>query len=325
MSDVSQNVDDGAQDESELDAALESSLAAVKAGETLGVTQPSGEAAPTGQTGEPGPTGSTGADAPTGATGPSGGSAGEGDTGVPSATGAAGEDSFRIPNKGKFETDEGYEKRIELFELVKRRRATTDPAAKAALSEQIKTAKGELKTLGGPERFIQPKDETAPQGATGQAGASGDEDPDLAADQERLRALGGATKRDVAELIAQERHDAEVRSNLNTFVGAHSELKDEDVREVFFDFVESNYNWQGKSGDGLKNVLEMAYDAYFKPAESMQDRVLKAADVQGKVNAMQFPGGTGSKNLLPAEMQKDIEALKATGMSEEKAIELLSD
>lgn len=302
-------VEPAAEDESELDAALEASIAAVQAGETL-------EEGPTGQTGETGPTGETGEESPTGETG----STGEAPTGEASPTGATGEEEYRIPNKGKFESDEAYEKRIELFDLVKRRKAATTPEAKAALSTEISKAKGELKTLGGGERFIQPT------GETGSTGETGEVDPDLLADQERLRALGGATKEDIAAIIAQTQHEATVRTDLQSFVGRHDELKDEDVREVFFDFVDQNYNWQGKSGKELTATLEMAYENMFRPSESVQDRVLKAAGVAEKVGAMQFPGGTGTTTPgLSPDKQKSVEELKATGMPEDKAIELLSD
>lgn len=303
---------DEVADESELDAALEASIEAVKAGQTIETvpTGPTGEVAPTGETGPAGDTGSTG----------------EAPTGEASATGETGEaEEFRLPNQGKFETDEAYEKRVELFDLVKRRKAATTPETKAALSDQIKATKGELKALGGAERFIQStKTEVAPTGATG---GTGEADPTLVADQERLRALGGATKEDIVAVIAQERHDAEVRANVQSFVGSHAELKDEDVREVFFDFVDNNYVWQDKSGKALSGVLDMAYDAYFKPAETVQDRVLKAANVAEKVGAMNFPGGTGNGGAggLSPEMRQSVNELKATGMSEDKAIELLSD
>lgn len=308
---------DGAGDEAALDAELDATLADIRAGQTeaTGPTGQTGEAAPTGPTGEA----PTGEDAPTGATG----STGEGATGETSATGATGEDEFRIPNKGKFESDEAYEKRIELFDLVKRRKAATTPEAKAALTESIKKAKGELKSFGGSERFTQPKDDTAPTGATG---ASGEADPDLAADQERLRKLGGATKEDVEAIIEQTRHTETVRADLEKFVGKHPELKDEDVREVFFGFVESNYAWEGKSGKELATTLEMAYENMFRPAETVQQRVLEGAKVAEKVNAMQFPGASGgARSPHSPEMQKSIDELKATGMPEDKAIELLSD
>ena len=40
---------------------------------------------------------------------------------------------------------------------------------------------------------------------------------------------------------------------------------------------------------------------------------------------MQFPGGTIAKGDFSPEVRQSIEELKATGMSEEKAIELLTD
>lgn len=311
MSDAELGQSGAAGDEAELDAALDSAIASVRAGQTLAT-------GPTGQTGETGPTGETGEPAPTGETG----STGEAPTGEASATGETGEAEFRLPNKGKFESDEAYEKRVELFDLVKQRRAATTPEAKAALSEKIKEAKGELKTLGSAGRFTPPRGET---GATGASGATGEADPDLEADKERLKALGGATKEDIEAVLAQRDHDAQVRSDLQNFVGKHAELKDEDVREVFFDFVEQNYNWGDKSGKGLTTLLEMAFENMFRPAESVQDRVLKAAGVDRKVGAMQFLGGTGGKTALSPELQKSVDELKATGMSEEKALELLSE
>ena len=72
-------------------------------------------------------------------------------------------------------------------------------------------------------------------------------------------------------------------------------------------------------------VLELARENMFKPSESIQDRVLKGANVQEKVNAMQFPGGTVAKSDYSPEMRKSIDELKATGMTEEKAIELLTE
>lgn len=309
----------GTGEDSELDAILEKDLEAVRAGQTIAPT------GATGQTGETGPTGTTGEDSPTGETAPTGetGSTGDAPTGETSATGATGEDGIRIPNKGKWESDEAYEKRIELFDLVKKRQSATTPEAKAALSKSIKDAKGELKTLGGGDRFTQTRTEVAPTGASGE---TGEVDPNLAADQERLRKLGGATKEDVAAIIAQTQQETQVRSDLQTFVGKHIELKDEDVREVFFDFVDQNYVWQGKSGKELLTTLELAHEAMFKPSETVTQRVLKAADVAGKVNAMHFPGGGGGgRPTHSPEIQASINELKATGMSEEKALELLSD
>ena len=229
---------------------------------------------------------------------------------------------FRVPNKGKFESDESYEKRIELLDLVKRRKLAKTDEQRQQLSEEIKTAKGQIKSLNGTDRFINPLNQK--EGEEPKLPVE-PEDETLAADKERLKQLGGATKEDIETILQKQRLASEVKSTLDKFIDRHAELKDEDTREVFFDFVDSNYNWQNKGGKELMTVLELARENMFKPSESIQDRVLKAANVQEKVNAMQFPGGTIAKTEYSPEMQKSIEEITATGMSEEKAIELLSD
>jgi hypothetical protein len=227
---------------------------------------------------------------------------------------------FRVPNKGKFESDESYEKRIELLDLVKKRKLAKSPEQKQQLSEEIKTAKSQIKNLNGADKFINPlnqKSEVVPENT--------EEDELLKADKERLKQLGGATKEDIEEIVQKERLAGEVKSTLDKFVDRHIELKDEDTREVFFDFVDSNYNWQNKSGKELMTVLELARESMFKPSETIQERVLKGANVQEKVNAMQFPGGSIAKTEHSPEMTNSIKELVATGMSEEKALELLSE
>ena len=306
------------KDEAALDAEIEASIESVKAGQAIGERQPDGSVTPTGQTAAPAPTGPTGMTAPSGESVPTGPTGPTGEAPGDSQPNAE-EQEFRIPAKGKFESDEAYEKRVELFDLVRRRKAATTPEAKAQLSEDIKKAKSDLKDLGISGRFTQQRAESTPTGPTGAV------DPSLQADQSRLREVGGATKEDVAEIIRQERMEQEVHSTLQNFVKENSELQDADIREVFFDFVDNNYNWQGKSGAELKTVLGLAYENMFRPAESVQERVLKGAGVAEKVNAMQFPGGSATKPAYTPEMQKSIDELKATGMSEEKAIELLSD
>jgi len=236
-----------------------------------------------------------------------------------------GEYDYRIPNKGKFESDESYEKRIELLDLVKKRKLAKTEEQKAAISEEIKTAKGQLKTLNGTDRFVNPLNEKKEEKPTTPVEEKTEEELALEADKERLKQLGGATKEDIEEIVKRERLASEVKTTLDTFIDRHDELKDEDAREVFFDFVDNNYKWQGKSGKDLMTVLELARESMFKPSETIQERVLKGANVQEKVNAMQFPGGTVAKTEVSPEMQKSIDELVATGMSEEKAIELLSD
>jgi len=227
------------------------------------------------------------------------------------------ETEFRTPNKGKYESDEAYEKRIELFDLVKRRKAATTPEAKAEFSKQISRTKNELKILGSEEKITHHTNDATIK--------EEDEDPTTKADKERLKEIGGATKEDISEIIRAERMEQEVKSTLNSFVEKSPQLKDEDVREVFFDFVDANYVWQNKTGRDLVAVLEMAKEAMFRPAETIQERVLKGADVQGKVNAMQFPGGSTAQTTYSPEIKASLEELKATGMSEEKALELLSE
>jgi hypothetical protein len=304
----------GSEDESQLDAEIQASIETVKAGKPLA-----------GQTGEEAPKGSTGTAAPEGEQpkAKEAAPAGEAPSGETSANDDKGEDAeFRLPNKGKFESDEAYEKRVELFDLVKRRKAATTPEAKAAINAEIAKAKGDLRAIGSAERFIKTRTDGAP---AAKAAQEGEEDPNLVADREKAKKLGLATQEDIEAAIAQTQHDAAVRSDLQKFVEAHAKLQDEDVREVFFDFVEQNYVWQGKSGKELAAVLSMAYENMFRPAETVEARVLKAAGVAEKVNAMQFPGGTSAKPSYPPELKQSIDELKATGMSEEKAIELLSD
>ena len=233
-----------------------------------------------------------------------------------------GEYDYRIPNKGKFESDESYEKRIELMDLVKKRKLAKTDEQKQQISEQIQTTKSQIKNLNGTDKLINPLNQKSGVEAEKKID---EEDETLKADKERLKQLGGATKEDIEEIIRKERQAVEVKGTLEKFVDRHAELKDEDTREVFFDFVDSNYNWQNKSGKELMTVLELARESMFKASETIQERVLKGADVQNKVNAMQFPGGTIAKQEYSPEMSNSIKELVATGLSEEKAIELLSD
>ena len=233
-----------------------------------------------------------------------------------------GEYEYRIPNKGKFESDESYEKRIELMDLVKKRKLAKTDEQKQQISEQIQTTKSQIKNLNGTDKITNPLNQKS--GVETEKTVEV-EDEALKADRERLKQLGGVTKEEVQETLQRERQAIEVKSTLEKFIERHTELKDEDTREVFFDFVDSNFNWENKSGKELMTVLELARESMFKPSETLQERVLKGADVQNKVNAMQFPGGTIAKQDYSPEMSNSIKELVATGLSEEKAIELLSD
>ncbi|MEI6732233.1 MAG: hypothetical protein WCK90_06170 [archaeon] len=227
---------------------------------------------------------------------------------------------FKLPGpKAKFESDEAYEKRIELLDLVNKRKAAKTPEQRQQISAQIDKTRNEVGRISNVDKLNNPLNRGVETEKKVEV-----EDETLKADKERLRQLGGATKEDIEEIIRKERQAGEVKSTLDKFVDRHAELKDADTREVFFDFVDSNYNWQNKSGKELMTVLELARESMFKPSETIQERVLKGANVQEKVNAMQFPGGTIAKTDRSPEMSSSIKELVATGMSEEKAIELLS-
>lgn len=287
-------------EDAELDKSLEESIAAVKAGNELAPKEPAKVEEPKEETLAPKPE----------------------DPSTPPADEEkkSGDYEYRIPNKGKFESDESYEKRIELMDLVKKRKLAKTDEQRQQITDEIKTTKNQIKNLNGTDKFINPlnqKSGTEPEKI--------EEDETLKADKERLKQLGGATKEDIEQILQKERLASDVKNTLDKFVDRHPELKDEDTREVFFDFVDSNYNWQNKGGKELMTVLELARESMFKPSETITERVLKGANVQEKVNAMQFPGGTIAKTEYSPEMRKSIDEITATGMSEEKAIELLSD
>jgi hypothetical protein len=247
------------------------------------------------------------------------------DTNTPPVDEAKKEDAydFRVPNKGKFESDESYEKRIELMDLVKRKKLAKTDEQRQQISVDIEKAKSQMKNLNGTDKITNPLNQKSGVEAEKKVEV---EDEALKADKERLKQLGGATKEEVQEILQNERKAIEVKSTLEKFVDRHTELKDEDTREVFFDFVDSNYNWQNKSGRELMTVLELARESMFKPQESISERVLAGANVQEKVNAMQFPGGTViTKAAMSPEVKQSVSELMATGMSEAKALELLSD
>jgi hypothetical protein len=290
-------------DEKKLDEELEASMKEVRAGKEL----------------KPGAPTKPEDEGPTGATGDGANKPEDEDPSKPQTKAKEENYEFRVPNKGKFESDESYELRIGLLDLVKKRKLATNSEAKEKLSEEIKEAKGQLKNLNGSDKHINNLNKTVEEPKPPE------EDETMKADRERLKELGGATKEDIQEVIRQERLTLDVKNTLDRFVDRSKELKDPDVREVFFDFVDANYNWQGKSGKELMTVLELARENMFKPSETIQERVIKGANVQEKINAMGFQGSTGNKAEFSAERRKDIEELKSTGMSEEKAVELTSE
>ena len=226
---------------------------------------------------------------------------------------------FKMPLKTKFESDEVYEKRSELMTLIQRKKSAVTPEQKQNLSDQIQNTRNDIRDLS----IGQKKEEiTNPNEVVKNPE---DLDPTIAADRERLKQLGGTTEEDIRQIMQDERMKQNVNTTLERFVERHHQFKDEDVRDVFFDFVDNNYNWQNKSGKELMTVLELARENMFKPSESIQERVLKGANVAEKVNTMQFPGGTNVKTTVPADVKDSVAELVATGMSEEKALELLEE
>jgi len=302
MEEPNKEITPDVNEDAELDKALEESIASVQAGNALAPTEP----AKVPENKEVTPEAPKPEDPST----------------PPADETKPGEYDFRVPNKGKFESDESYEKRIELMDLVKRRKLAKTDEQRQQLSEEIKAAKGQIKNLNGTDKLINPLNKISDAEPTIPAEP---EDETLKADKERLKQLGGATKEDIEQILQRDRLASDVKNTLDKFVDRHKELQDTDAREVFFDFADSNYNWQNKSGKELMTVLELARESMFKPSESITERVLKGANVQEKVNAMQFPGGTIAKADFSPEMRKSIDEIMATGVSEEKAIELLSE
>ena len=210
---------------------------------------------------------------------------------------------FRAPIRGKFESDESYQVRFEIAQKIQERNNAKSQADYNKIQEEIKSLRSELSSIGLNEKITRSHNNHT-------VGASPESNDSLA---------------QVHDLIRKEFETREISSTLNNFVAKHKELQDEVTRDVFFDFVENNFNYQGKTGQDLARVLELARSAMFRKSESIQDRVLKSANVQEKVNAMQFPGGTVTRQGMSPELQKAHEELKGQGLSEEQISVLLSD
>lgn len=219
---------------------------------------------------------------------------------------------FKPPVKGKFESEESFQKRIELANLVKQRKEARTAEDKDSIQKDIQNIRKDLSKLNSKNinNSLNP-DEVPPKTLN-------------ELDQDEPEAT--VTIGEVERMLEEREFERSVKSTIQTFIERHETLKnDEDQREVFFDFVESDFNWQGKTGADLLRVLEMARETMFKPSESIQDRVLKSANVAEKVNAMQFPGGTITKPGLTPTQQKSVDEMVATGMSADKALELIME
>jgi len=227
-----------------------------------------------------------------------------------------------VLKKAETEADEVYQVRINLMKLIEQKKAATTPEEKQALSKEIQDTRKNLSIVSQRSQITNP----LLQKSEAVVKPEEEKDPAFEADRERLKQLGGATIEEMETFLQEKQRAVEVKSTLDSFIEKYAELQDDDTREVFFDFVDSTYNWQNKSGKELRVVLELARESMFRPQQTIQERVLAGANVQEKVNAMQFPGGTViTKPAMSAEVKKSVDELVATGMSEQKALELISD
>ena len=225
---------------------------------------------------------------------------------------------FKTPPKGPTESDETYQARIELFKLIDARKNAKTPEEKAALTAKIGETRQEMRSIGAKEDIKKPNSDVP---VLQKSEEDIKNEAKIASDKAYLKDLGALTKED----LETERFNIDVGNTLKSFVDRHAEFKDPDTREVFFDFVETNFNVANKTGPQLMTVLELAREAMYKPSETIQERVLEGAKVAEKVNAMQFPGGTVVRAALTPSQQQSVDELKATGMSEAKALALITE
>lgn len=214
------------------------------------------------------------------------------------------------PKKGKFESDESYSMRLNLFDLIKQRKEAQTPAEKDAIQSQMDAIRTEIREIATSKPSLQKtNDGVTPSQTDSQGKPLSQADIDALIDQRLLN----------------RQQQLDIRSVSDSFFTKHPEFKDQDVRAVFIEFFDSNYKIEGKTPKEAAAVLELAHQAMFRPNESVQERVIKAAGVQDRVNAMQFPGGTIVKSAISPADQKAIDEIVATGMSEEKARQLILD
>ena len=225
---------------------------------------------------------------------------------------------FKTPPKGPIESEETYQVRVELFKLIDARNKAKTPEEKAALTSKIAGTRQEMRAIGAKEDIKNPNGDVPVLKKTEEEVKA---EAKIETDKAYLKKIGAVTQED----LAAERFNSSVENTLKSFVDRHPEFQNQDTRDVFFDFVESNYAWKEKTGAPLMTVLELAREAMYKPSETLQERVLEGARVNEKINAMQFPGGTVVKAALTPAQQQSVDELKATGMSEAKALALISE
>ncbi len=225
---------------------------------------------------------------------------------------------FKTPVKGKFESEESFNLRVQLANLVHAKKAANNPEAQQALQDQIKELRNEMRTLK-PESVItrsqsSNSDEGAPANVQPQQGNSQDNptDPNVIAQI-------------AIQQLQEQQHTVAMAETINDFFGKNPEFQDQDVRDVFIEFFDSNYKLEGKTPAQAITTLELAKQAMFRPDETIQERALKAAGVQKEVSAMQFPGGSVPQQGVTQEQQNSINEMVAAGISEERARALILD
>lgn len=218
------------------------------------------------------------------------------------------EENFKTPQRGKNESEESFQLRLKLSELVKLKKSATNEDDRNKIAEDISQTRKDLR-------------KTTPASISNSSSLGDQPTTELDTDPANQKPL---TLDDLNAALEQRDYQNNVKSTLDTFFNRHQNLSDPDVRAVFFDFVDGTYNWNGKSGSELMAILELAHDSMFRPSETLQERVLNSVQAGKKVEAMDFPGGTFAKAGLPADQEASVRELMATGLSEETARELVS-
>lgn len=217
---------------------------------------------------------------------------------------------LRVPVRGPFESEESYAVRLQISEMLKKRETASTEDERSEVQKELKKFREEFGHLINSNRsqFSQDRDD-----------APSDVQPDDGS-QKKFVSVDELDK-----ILAEKQIQTENKFIIDSFFSKHPEFSDQNVRDVFVDFFDSNYKIDGKSGSQITQVLELARSAMFKPAQSIEERVLKGANVQEKVNAMQFPGGTIVRNGLTPDQQRSVDEMKAAGISEDRARELILD
>ncbi len=219
---------------------------------------------------------------------------------------------FRQPIQGKFESDASYHLRLQIAERIKERKLASNESEKNAIQKEIGELRKEFRsiTINRSPSFnndSHSSDVQSPQETL----------------QDKIEVDPKSLEQIIEQKVQSERVRIETESVINTFFDKYKDFKDPDTKQVFIDFFDSNYKIDGKGPKEVVQTLELARSAMFRPTESIQEKVIKSAGVQEKVNAMQFPGGTIVRSGLTADQQQSVNELKATGMSEDRARALI--